>query len=347
MNNMIKIIALLVVVTHLSGCGWLFGDEGVFRDRSHDYRKSYELDPLTMPSGVKTDAIQDGYAIPPISDRAELTSEFVVPRPEALSEEVDREAVRINRLGDEQWILVNVSPGQVWPRLRSFFNLGGVGLLRADAVRGEMETAWIQPVDGELPKERYQLSIEQGVQRGSSEVRVKQMTIEAGQNWPDESSNKAREDSLVSQLSQFLADAAIDSSVSMLAEQAIDASGRVSIEQEQGRDPYILLKLPEYRAWASLGLALNKAGYVQDDLDATQQLYYVHYDHIDEEEDEGWFSGWFGGDEGPEANRVDYYVRMKQRDSQFMEITIELQSGEPMAEGEADTLLKMIKRHLT
>ena len=346
---MIRIIVVAALSIGVSGCGWLFDKEdGIFRDRSHDYRKSKELKPLTIPAGINAHSIDDNYAIPPISDRSELTGEFVIPRPESLGDEVNREAVRINRLGEEQWILVNVSPGQVWPRLRSFFSLGGVGILRADAVRGILETAWIQPVDTNLPKERYQLKVEQGVQRGTSEVRVKQMAISAGSDWPTQSSSSAREDALVEQLSQFLADSAIDSSVSMLADQAHNASGRVTIEQKKGQQPYIELQLPYYRAWASLGLAIKKAGFIEDDLDATQQVYYVRYVHPeDEEEEDGWFSGWFSDDEEEEAQGVAYFVRIKQLDEQRVKITVELQSGAAMAEGEADKLLKLIKRHLT
>ena len=348
---MIRIIVVAALGLGVSGCGWLFDKEdGLFRDRSNDYRNSKELAPLKLPAGVSANSIDDNYAIPPISDRSELTGEFVVPRPESLGDEVSREAVRINRLGDEQWVLVNVSPGQVWPRLRSFFSLGGVGILRADAVNGILETTWIQPVDTALPKERYQLLIEQGVQRGTSEVRVKQMTISAGDDWPAQSSSTERENTLIQQLSQFLADSAIDSSVSMLAEQAHNASGRVTIEQKTGQEPYILLQLPYYRAWASLGLAIKKAGFIQDDLDATQQLYYVRYDRDEDEdsaEDDGWFSGWFSGDKAVEPQGTAYFVRIKQRDPQHVIINVELQSGAAMAEGEAEILLKLIKRHLT
>ncbi|MGK0442433.1 MAG: outer membrane protein assembly factor BamC [Pseudohongiellaceae bacterium] len=345
MNSKIKTILVVSLGLNLSACGWLTGDDGYFRDRSNDYRKSQELEYLKIPTGINVSIIDDSYAIPEISDRADLTSEFVVPRPEALGEDVNREAVRISRLGDEQWVLVNIPPGQVWPRLRSFFNLGRVGLLRADAIRGVLETAWIQPVDSSLPKERYQLRIEQGVQRGSSEVRVTHMDIAAGLDWPESSSSTERENKLVQQLAQFLADSSINSSVSMLAEQAINASGRVTIEQQANREPHIVLQLPYYRAWASLGLAIGKAGYITDDLDATQQVYYVHYVH-DEEEDEAWFSGWFSDNTDTIQEGDAYFVRMIKRDEQQVEITIELQSGEVMAEGEADMLLKLIKRHL-
>ena len=39
--------ALLLAVT---GCGSMFGEKGVFRDRSEDYKKAPVLPPITTPS---------------------------------------------------------------------------------------------------------------------------------------------------------------------------------------------------------------------------------------------------------------------------------------------------------
>ena len=347
MIKKIKIISVVICALTISACGWLTGDDGIFRDRSNDYRKARETPPLILPEGVSSETIDDSYAIPQISDRSELSEIYVMPRPEVLGEEVDRETVRINRLSEQQWILVNGAPGQVWPRLRGFFNLGGISLLRADAVNGVLETTWIQPAEAELAKERYRLRIVQGVQRGSSEVYVLQMSEGEGSEWPKLSANIERENLMIQQLSQFLADTAIEGSVSMLAQQAIDSSGRVTIEQLQGSESFIRLELPLFRAWASLGLAIEKSGFELEDLDVSQHYYYVRYKHVKKEEDEGWFSGWFGRDEKDTVPGVAYLIHMKEKSAERVEITIEKQGDEVFEEGELSTLLKLIKKHLS
>ena len=39
------------LVLGLSGCGYLFGDKGVFRDTSEDYKKAPEVPPIHVPEG--------------------------------------------------------------------------------------------------------------------------------------------------------------------------------------------------------------------------------------------------------------------------------------------------------
>ena len=354
MNKTIKTGLVVSLAVSASGCSWLFGDDGVFRDKSNDYRLARIEKPLELPEGMETSAYGDSYAIPEISDRSALSGEFVVPSPEPLSDDVDRDAVRINKLGNQQWILANGSPGQVWPRLRSFFNLNQLSIQRADAVQGVLETVWLKPSAEGTLKERYRLRIDQGVQRGTSEIYVLQADTRAGEDrWPEISSNAEREELMMQEVAQFLANNTTGGSVSMLAQQAIDSSGRVTLEQEGNAEPFIRLQLPFSRAWASLGRAIRKAGIAVDDLDRNQRLFYVRYDkerQDQEDEEPGWFSGWFGGDE-EDAEALNpgqaYFIRVKEESSQAVEITVERQSGEAMDEGESDHILKLIKRHLS
>jgi outer membrane protein assembly factor BamC len=352
MKKSVKALILAAIAAHLSGCGWLFGDDGTFRDRSNDYRNAKVEPPIKLPSGVNVEAVDDSYVVPPISDRTSLDAKFEVPRPEPLSTDVNRDVVRINTLGSQRWILIDGAPGAVWPRLRGFLSLNQLSVHRADAVRGLIETAWLQPNAENTLKERYRLRIEQGVQRETSEVYVLQADIRAGEaDWPTSSSNGEREELMMKELAQYLADSAAGASVSMLAQQAIDSSGKVTIEEDSNARPFIKLALPFSRAWASLGRALKKSGYSIDDLDRTERRYFVHYKESDEdeEEEEGFFSSLFsfGSDDDETDKGVAYFVRVQKIDNSEVTITIERQSGESMDEGEAEHLLKAIKRHIS
>ena len=350
MKNIFKVGLVLALAVSTSGCSWLFGDDGVFRDRSNDYRKARIEKPLELPDGMQTNVYSDSYAIPEISDRSALSGKFIVPAPEPLSDDVDRDAVRINKLGNQQWILANGSPGQVWPRLRSFFNLNKLSVQRADAMTGILETVWLTPSNESGLKERYRLRIEQGVQRGTSEIYVLQADSSAANDrWPESSSDQQRETLMVQEVAQFLANNTAIGSVSMLAQQAIDSSGRVTLEQDGNAEPYIRLQLPFSRAWASVGRAIGKADIAVDDLDRNQRIFYIRYDKKQQgdKEKSGWFSSWFGGDDDPAKQGQKYFVRVKDESSQTVEITVERQSGEPMDDGESDHILKLIKRHLS
>ena len=213
---------------------------------------------------------------------------------------------------------------------------------------GLMETVWLQPAAEGSLKERYRLRIEQGVQRATSEIYVLQADISAGKDtWPTVSSNPEREASMVDELSQYLADSTAIGSVSMLAQQAIDSSGRVNIEQPKGSEPYLKLDLPFVRAWASMDLAVQKAGFTVDDLNRSQMILYVNYSESEAEEDKGgWFS-WlcWGSDE--DAVSTDYLIKMREISSDSVVITIHRPDDAPMQEGEASRLLKLIKKYLS
>ena len=347
MNALVKLFLMLAASSVLSACGWLMGDDGVFRDRGNDYRQAKLDQPLALPESIDTDAINDNYAIPQISDRASLSEEFVLPRPEPLESDVERDSVRINTLAGNRWILVNGSPGQIWPRLRGFLNLNQMTVQRADATQGILETVWMQPQGEGLLKERFQIRVDQGVQRATTEVFVTQADIRAGtESWPAQSSSDEREKIMVSSLAQYLADSAAAAAVSMLAQQAIDSSGRVTLEETDAGQVFLALQLPYARAWASVSRALEKSGFVIDDRDRSEKVFYTHYAPEQDEDEGGFFSRLFSNSKEQEEGTA-YFVKLNEPSSSGIHISIERQSGEAMASGEAAKLLKTIKRHLS
>ena len=347
-----KVATAAILITQVSACSWLFGDEGTFRDRSNDYRQATVEPPLDLPEGIDSDSIDDSYAIPPISDRTSLDDEFEVPKPEPLAEDLNRDSVRINTLADQRWILVDGTPGEVWPRLRGFLSLNQLAVQRADAVSGIIETAWLQPSGEDALRERYRLRIDQGVQRGTSEVYVLQADIRSGgENWPQESNNGEREKIMTQELAQYLADSSAAAAVSMLAQQAIDSSGKITLEEDANENIYINLTLPFSRAWASVGKALQKSGYNIDDLNRTEQVYYVNYVEIAEEEEDGMFSWMYSwalsDDDDITAVGIPYLIRLKDDNNGTVAISIEHPDSAQMSKSDAERLLKLIKRNIS
>ena len=282
----LKLISLTMLLLQIAACSWLFGDEGTFRDRSNDYRQATVTSPLALPEGMRSETIDDRYAIPVISDRTTLDDDFEVPSPEPLADDVNRDQVRINTLGEQRWILVNGAPGQVWPRLRGFLSLNQLAVQHTDAVNGLIETAWLQPEGEDTLRERYRLRIDQGVQRGTSEVYVLQADIRSA-DWPEQSSSAEREKIMTQELAQYLADSSAAVAVSMLAQQAINSAGKITLQEDANKTLYIHLALPFSRAWAAVGNALQKSGFVIDDLNRTEQVYYLNYVDGSDAKDKG------------------------------------------------------------
>lgn len=342
----LRLLSVVCLAFMLGGCGYLFGDSGFFRDRSGDYRDARSTEVIETPSG-KAPALQEMYPIPPVQNNALLSDEFEVPRPAPLASGRAEELVRIQRLGDESWALVAVAPGQLWPQVRGFLSAAGINSGRIDAGQGTIETDWLQLQDQDM-QSRFRFRIERGVQRGTSELHVLQMN-RAGDTgaWPETSDNLEHESEMLRSVAQYIANSSETAPVSMMADQAISAGGRISVQENASGEPYISLGLPFNRGWASLALALEAANFDIVDRDRSAGRYYVRFIGDEEEDDGGWFGWLFGGNDGhPLADRR-YVVSVVEESANAVQIELEPDEGEASLEpAQKQALLELIKGNI-
>ena len=338
--------AALILLVSLVGCSWL-PEQDYVRDRSDDYRKAKVEPRIKVPEHLEDDALKDIYVIPPTTERLMPTGEFDVPRPTPLVASETEELVRIQRLGEEEWVLASMAPGQLWPQVRSFLSTSGVQVARVDARAGLIETGWFQS-EGATMNERYRFRIEQGVQRNTSELHVLQM-YQAGdiENWPETSAEPQRGSDMLLLVAQYVANSTETAPVSMMAQQAISASGRVNLAEDDEGRPYIRLQLPYYRAWASTERSLRESSFRIRDLDRSGGLFYVRF-VPPEEDDEGWFGWLFGGDEelSEEIGEQDYVVTVAQAEKNLVHISLAREDGQPLDPVQEQTLLTLIKGNI-
>jgi outer membrane protein assembly factor BamC len=336
----------MILATLLVGCSWL-PEQDYIRDRSDDYRKARVEPRIKVPAHLEDDALKDIYVIPPTTERLMPTGEFEVPRPAPLVASGTEELVRIQRLGDEEWVLASVAPGQLWPQVRSFLSTNGVQVARVDARAGLIETGWFRGRDARMD-ERYRFRIEQGVQRNTSELHVVQM-YQAGdiERWPEASADKKRGSDMLMMVAQYIASSTETAPVSMMAQQAISATGRVNLLEDQNGQPYIRLQLPYYRAWASTERALRESSFQIRDLDRSSGIFYVRF-VPPEDEDGGWF-GWLFGDDNEASKELsdqDDLVTMQQVDESQVHITLAREDGKALELAQAQNLLSLIKGNI-
>ncbi|MCG3171844.1 MAG: Outer membrane protein assembly factor BamC [Pseudomonadales bacterium] len=364
-------LLLPILSVALAGCGWLTGDEGYFRDRGDDYRKARSIPPMKAPEGTRTEAVSQLYAIPVENTDALLEDEFEVPRPQPLSGDAGEKVVRIQKLGEEQWILLDETPAETWPKIRAFLVSNQIGIEREDASTGQMETSWLSFRSETTRREKYRFRVEQGVQRTSSEVYVlqagyRQETPEdqPPAEWPAASADAERETWMLKELANYLAAAGEESSVSLLA-QGISTVNKVYLVRDPGGRPVIDLRLGFDRAWASLGRALERADLAVKDLDRSAGLYYVVYEPGRKQDEEatgpgateqqesprkGFFARlwpWGGDDEddNPATGRR-YRVEMRTAEKGVL-IGVQRDDGSDFEEGEVEFVLGLIKAHLS
>ena len=375
MRPLFRLLLPVVIVT-LSGCGWLVGDEGYFRDRGDDYRNARSIPPMQVPEDSKSEAVSQLYVIPVERTDALLDSEFEVPRPQPIQGNPEDKVVRIQKLGEQQWILLDEAPAESWPRVRNFLISNQIGIEREDAGTGQMETGWLSFKSDTTRREKYRFRVEQGVQRNSSEIYVQQMGYkkEPGEDastpeWPAASMDAERETWMIKELANYLASTSGESSVSLLA-QGISTVNKVYLVRDASGQPVIDLRLSFDRAWASLGRALERANLSVRDLDRSTGVYFVKYEPRKrkpeegeegaepgvgpgvepEEEKEGFLSRMmpWGGDDEDENPAIGHSYRVEMRAvDQGVVIGVRRDDGEDFDEGEAEFVLGLIKAHLS
>ena len=332
----------------LSGCGYLFGDSGMFRDNSRDYRLAEEQPPIRLPEDSEVTNLDEIYPIPPISDDIAPAPGGDVPRPVPLLTGSAAQLVRIQRLGDDSWALIGMPPGQLWPQVRGFLAAANMGIARQDARAGLIESSWLELQGQDLPA-RFRFRVERGVQRGNSELHVLQM-YRGGEDsdWPGSSDNLELEGEMLRSVAQFIANTGESggSSVSMMVEQSISPSSRVDmIENRDGQ--YLRLELPFDRAWASIARALDQSGFEISDRNRSEGRYYVAYRGSEDEERGGLF-GWFGGGKGEDHPLAGVPMLLDVRETQPGVLAIHLEpEGAPVSDETAlKRLLQLIEGNL-
>lgn len=341
--------ALLVSALMLSGtgCGYIFGDEGIFRDRSNDYKTAPDLPPITVPAGMNSVPLREIYVIPPVEDKFLSQGEFEVPKPAPLSAGAGSDVVRIQKLGDASWALIGIAPGGVWPQVRNFMSASNMQIARADAQAGILETNWLT-VEGKSLTSRFQFRIEQGVQRGTSELHVLQMTQSGGDSpWPAKSDDPGQASEMLQAVSQFLADSAGSAPVSMIAEQGISAGGKIAMLEAPDGSSYLQLGLPFDRAWASLGRALEEASFEITDKDRSSGVYYVLFTGESEADEKGWWGSlWDSDDARPMVGQV-FVVTVQSISERAVAIALRPQDASiPFDNRDGQQLLSLIKGNI-
>ena len=263
----------------LSSCGTLFGDEGIFPPRSYDYLNANEEENLKLPNNFSIKDINDLYPIPDLETNKLKSDRFVVPRVAAISPSSEKGSVLLQRLNKNQWILVNSPIGQVWPLIAGFLDSNKINYVWLEDSKGVIETEWLSHDNKktEIVHHKYRIALSSGVQNATTEIRVKHVqAVKPNDNitWNMHSFDKEKEKDMLNLIAESIANNTAMFSYSLLA-RGVTSSSKVSLLFNDINEPYIFLKLPYERSWASLGLALQKTSFRVDDLDRSKGIYFV------------------------------------------------------------------------
>ncbi|MBL4794452.1 MAG: outer membrane protein assembly factor BamC, partial [Pseudomonadales bacterium] len=149
---MVRFLLAVLVPISLSGCGYLFGDDGHFRDRSMDYQTAKVTASMKLPDDLHTNKIQELYPIPNVVesaalDRYEPKEAKDVPRPISVLSFFKDGSIEVRRVGDEDWIWVRQSKEHLLDVVAAFWRENHIAIDNKDDESGFIETVWVSKTE--------------------------------------------------------------------------------------------------------------------------------------------------------------------------------------------------------
>jgi outer membrane protein assembly factor BamC len=358
-------VALAVAALAAAGCSTV---ENVLSGDKVDYRsQSAKTVPLEVPPDL-TQLARDGRYRPqsgPVSASGAAAAASAAAPAQAAVAPKSIGDIRVERDGNQRWLVVPMTPEQLWPQLRAFWLERGFTIEIENAQTGVMETNWAEnraklPQDwirstigrvfdalySTSERDRFRTRVERTA--GGSEVYISHRGMQEVYNsqqrdstvWQPRPADPQLEAEFLSRLMVKLGTPAQAARTEVA--KAPEAAPRptpppadaTSITLDDGFD----------RAWRRVGLALDRSGFTVEDRDRSAGLYYVRY--VDPKtagtEEPGFFSRLFGA---KEATPLRYRVLVKSEGNRS-QVSVQNAQGAPETGEAAKRIVGLISADL-
>ncbi|MCP3671136.1 MAG: outer membrane protein assembly factor BamC [Gammaproteobacteria bacterium] len=319
-----KLVLFSLILTLLAACNSMPNMEEMLPDRKVEYKKSKQAEKnLEVPPDLSSSSISDSLVIPGAQGSGSATySDFAnrdTPAPGARSSGgviPQLEDIRVQRDGDQRWLVVKASPDDVWARVIDFWQENGILMVEQDPSVGVMVTDWIENradiksdfitdsvrklfdgVYSSSTRDQFRVRVEHGGDAGTVELFLthrgmqEELVTSTGSEsertvWTPRATDHGLEAEMLRRLMVHLGVADQKASKS-LARKGASASQRSKLNR--GRDSVSLLVNEELpRAWRLVGVALDRVGFAVEDRNRSEGIYFVRYnDPMKENEDPG------------------------------------------------------------
>ena len=333
-----------------------------------DYKSATKAPSLAVPPDLTQLSRDNRYAIPggAVTASSYQLGQTAQSVPVAASVMSD---VRIERLGNQRWLVVKRAPEQLWDPIRDFWQESGFLLTLDQSNLGIMETDWAEnraklPQDfirnslGKIldslystsERDKFRTRIER-TPSGDTEIFISHRGMvevftsttiskggkDSGTAWQPRPADPELE-------AEFLRRLMIRLGVTQEQAKAVLAAGTtksVSKASSINGQPVVLIDEDFDRAWRRVGLSLDRTGFTVEDRDRSQGTYFVRYVEPNQDKSEpGFLSKIFGGSAKTIAPIKYRVVVRSQGDSTV--VSILNAAGAPDASANAQRIVNVI-----
>ncbi|MGZ5034284.1 MAG: outer membrane protein assembly factor BamC [Usitatibacter sp.] len=372
-------LAIAAVLASLAGCSG-------FGNKSSEYKgaQARATQPLEVPPELSSPTMDDRYSIP--DPRAQTTfsqyNQRGAPTPvqgatgPAVLPKIDN--ARLERFGDQRWLVVKAEPEKVWPLVREFWIDSGYALLREQPEAGIMETDWyddkskipqdivrrtvgrvIEGLWSTPRRDKFRTRLEKGAEPGTTEIFVSNRSVEeiytnSTQDrtvWQSRPADRELEAEMLSRLlvklgaKETQVAAAKASAGPVRAGQAPVVETRNAVLENAGAGPLVVNDTFD-RAWRRVGLALDRVGFTVEDRDRSKGLFFVRY--IDPEVDlkatqkESFVDKLMFWRAAPKTAQPQFRIHLSDAGASMSQVQVQNSQGAPEASSTGKKILTLL-----
>ncbi len=335
------LIVAAAAVLALSGC-----KTTLFEGKKIDYKSASKTKPLEVPPDLTQPNVDERYVVPDVNTGGSATySDYARERaatppgsqPAAEGVLPSAEDVRIERSGNQRWIVARGEPAQLWPTVKDFWQENGFIIAQENPTAGTMETDWAEdrakiPQDGirsvlgkvmdgmySTPeRDKFRTRLEPGSQPGTTDIFIShrgmyEIFVEEGKErtvWQPRPADPTLEAEMLRRLMVKLGVKEAKAKTEVATAPTVERAKLV-----RGADGTAQLELDDDvdRAWRRVGLALDRVGFTVEDRDRSQGMYFVRY--VDPREETKSSTGFlsklkFWGSDDKIANAAQYRIEV-------------------------------------
>lgn len=311
-------ISVIGVAVSLSACGALDTEKVDYRSASTVKAPTLEVPPDLTQLSKKTH-----YAVVGDAVYASEQNKGAAAKNEPAIAALGVGDVRIERVGNQRWLVVPRAPDQLWNPIKEFWQTNGFSLVVDQGQLGIMETEWAEnraklPQDfiratlGKLldalystgERDKFRTRLERNA-KGETEIFIshrgmEEVTTKDSAVWQPRASDPELENEFLRRLMVKLGTPVAEAAAQVA--QTGSAKPTAVIVTENGQS---LLQLQEGfdNAWRRIGATLDRTGFAVEDRDRKKGIYFVRYAVPVDKAKKGFFAQMFSSDE-PDENEV-------------------------------------------
>ena len=305
MKSVVTRLVIGLLAVSLAACSG-----SLIESKKIDYKSAGKAPPLEIPPDLTSPSRDDRFAVPETAGKggASFSAYSAERSPQARAQQqsdvlpqVDK--ARIERSGNQRWLVVAGSPDKVWGMVRDFWQETGFLVKTESPEAGVMETDWAEnrakiPQDmlrnllgkvldslySTAERDKFRTRLEPGAEAGTTDIFIShrgmyETFISEGKDQTRWQPRPADPDLEAEMLRRLMVRFGTDEK---RAAAAVAASQEKPLERAKlarGADGINSLEMQERfdRAWRRVGLALDRVGFTVEDRDRSKGLYFVRY----------------------------------------------------------------------